>query len=516
MVNVCDLIRDLTNMAMLCPKNSCDKHYNEDITAYCEECRQKICKLCKELHKEQGHNVKSLHQKAGEITLNLSTTIKTTYLPQHKKQHEEIQETQKINERLYNKAETAILERKEQLLEWLEKETKMQLCQCKKQYEETRVKLEELESKLSKTISEYNKYANFFENTAKTTSSFEIVNTAEELELKSKTISDTEFKGVKSFQYSFQSSKFSQKEFKNIFGSMIVPESDTMIMSEPKDISLDFKRKLKCKSRSKIVDVVLFSKTKAWVNAEGADSIYQGDVTSSSVTEDMIPLNEGSEIEGITITKQNDIILSDYKFRCLWKWSNETNTTFKLHSWKDLHPYGLCSTSNNSILICLNERDPFDEVNKQTMKSKRSITEVSFKGQEAQEVDRITSQLNFPIRVAESKGDIAIVDRFYPEDQGCIVIASHGGKEKKVYKGQNLRHPFDPMYITYDNNCRLLVCDCQNSAIHMLDKNGDFVRFLLRDARLKPFSFSMYDDSMWVGTDEGIICVYALKFVDET
>ena len=502
---------------MLCPKNSCDKHYNKDITEYCEECRQKICKLCKELHEEQGHNVKSLHQKAAEITLNLSTTIKTTYLPQHTKQQREIQKTQKINERLYHEAKTAIWERKDQLLKWLEEETKMQLRQCEQQYREARDKLMNLEEKLSKTISEYNKYANFFENTASTTSSFGIVETAEELESKLKNTSDKEFEGVKLAQYFFQSSELHKKEFKNLFGSMKIDEGN-ITPTQPKHFALDLIDMLKCQSNlnANIVDVIPTSKTSAWINVQGAESIDHMDTTTKSVTKTIkLPKVYDHEIDGIAITRHEDVIMSHYKTKCLWKWSKETNGISILYS-NGLYPYGLCSTSNDSVLVCLNETDPHDDVNKWTPKSKRIIAEVDYNGHKIKELDGATLQLKFPIRVAQSpSGDIAVVDHFLSDDC-CVMVASYDGKVKSVYKGQEMECPFDPMYISYDQDCRLLVCDYQSSAIHMLDKNGDFLKFLLKNAGLNPFSFSIYEDRMWVGTDSGIVCVYALNSIDKT
>lgn len=98
-------------------------------------------------------------------------------------------------------------------------------------------------------------------------------------------------------------------------------------------------------------------------------------------------------------------------------------------------------------------------------------------------------------------------------DSGTVVVTEYGGRHRFTYA----IHPFGsklvPLGICTDALSNILVCDGMNSTVQMLNKDGQFLSYLLirPPGTFRPCSLS-YDINthrLWVGSyNNKKVCVY--------
>nr|XP_034309427.1 uncharacterized protein LOC109618689 [Crassostrea gigas] len=98
-------------------------------------------------------------------------------------------------------------------------------------------------------------------------------------------------------------------------------------------------------------------------------------------------------------------------------------------------------------------------------------------------------------------------DAYYDDWSGAVVVTERGGRHRFSYTG------LDPYGICTDALSHILVCDRGTKTVQMLDKDGQFLSYLLIESEEigKPYSLS-YDVNthrLWVGSDDNNkVCVY--------
>jgi hypothetical protein len=97
-----------------------------------------------------------------------------------------------------------------------------------------------------------------------------------------------------------------------------------------------------------------------------------------------------------------------------------------------------------------------------------------------------------------NNGDVCASD----ESAGTVVVVNKSGRVRFRYDGAPARRkkPFDPRHIVTDSMSQILVADCNNDCIHILDQNGEFVRCIDNCGLVKPFGLSVDNkERLWVG-----------------
>lgn len=176
-----------------------------------------------------------------------------------------------------------------------------------------------------------------------------------------------------------------------------------------------------------------------------------------------------------------------------------------------LFPSGLAQTESGDFLVCGMEKlgDGF-----KTGESKGSVLRVtSFGRVERFDKERQVTVFNRPIRIAvNANKDICVSD--WSKGNDHVVALTSDGKMKWRYYGPKtleLSDKFVPNSIACDKYCQILVADSHNRAIHLVDKDGRFIKLLLteEDGIGEPWSVAVDKEGfLWVGDTDGTVKVF--------
>ncbi|XP_061167217.1 uncharacterized protein LOC133176062 [Saccostrea echinata] len=153
--------------------------------------------------------------------------------------------------------------------------------------------------------------------------------------------------------------------------------------------------------------------------------------------------------------------------------------------------------------------------NKSTTKWTGRVTRYNNNGHRIQTIPCMTkknSQVDYrtPFCITENcNRDIIVSDI----DLGAVVVVDHLGQNRFSYKGHQSESQLLPRGVCTDALSNILVCDDNTSAIQMIDKDGQFLSFLLTKEQLTGTPHTLSIDKkthlLWIGSsDNNVLSVY--------
>ena len=184
------------------------------------------------------------------------------------------------------------------------------------------------------------------------------------------------------------------------------------------------------------------------------------------------------------LSPQGDILLSFQVNKCIMAISpdKKVRTLFKLQ-WE---PYGLCCLHTGDIAV--------------TFYWEGRLVIYSMSGKVIKEIAK--KLFTYPYRVAQSK----VNSDLYISDCGAakVVALDKDYRVRYEYTGQHDRGSFTPVGLCTDNTGCILITDSDNHRVHILDRDGRFLQFLLTEEQglWKPLSVDVDSEgNAWVGED---------------
>nr|XP_022309753.1 uncharacterized protein LOC111115348 [Crassostrea virginica] len=217
-------------------------------------------------------------------------------------------------------------------------------------------------------------------------------------------------------------------------------------------------------------DVICLSDEEILVRCGGSIRklyLLQGELVKS------VQIRSGDWIEGIAVTRSGDLVCTDYAKRSInLLINNQVQTLIRLQGWI---PRNICVASSGDFLVFLvKDTDAIiDEVYEPRVARYSGSTEK----QSIQLDDQGKLLYLSGSNIIENRNlDICVVDW----KLRSVTVVNSAGKLRFKYRNPPFatKKLFSPCGITTDSQSRILVTDCDNHSIHIVDQDGQFLQLI--------------------------------------
>ncbi|XP_056004035.1 tripartite motif-containing protein 45-like [Ostrea edulis] len=452
----------------------CPKHANELCKHHCEKCGIPVCITCISSGKHKGHKISEFLEKLSSKTQSLHKDLEeleTRIYPRYEEMASDVQTEKAEIETNYGKLTTFA----EQRGEILHREITAILNQRKSAIQEMK----------NKHLSTLNK--NTEEITQKMAELKQIISDLKSI-LKSNDVSltstyksrNSEFRTlppkVRATLPSFTPQKINKDQLNEMFGclsplSINTQHGDTMksaeaVSSPPVKPLLDDP----CLTAAidtgycNLFSVSCLSEDQVWARGENKTMKL---LNPQSKLLTSIQTKSGNYPTDIAVTRDGYLVYTDYSNNTVNLIKNKKiRTVITLQGWRPLY---VCCTAGNDLLVTM---DSYDGEQSKVVRYSGSTEKQSI-----QFDDQGRPLYSSGGYISENRNlDICVADCV----ASAVVVVNQSGKLRFRYTGHpsNTWQSFNPFGITTDSQSHILTAEFNNDCIHILDQDGQFLRYI--------------------------------------
>ena len=287
----------------------------------------------------------------------------------------------------------------------------------------------------------------------------------------------------------------------------------------PKQPEVRFKAILKftCEGSGPVTCVSAARSGQAWV-CRGNDRHLMHLYHRNGFKKETRTLN--TKVEDIAVRQDKSVFIVPYQSQMIKRVSTAGKLT-DFYSSLELATSGICATSRSEILITTKPVE-ISQKKRPRARARPSVMRLTQTGEIIWDIkNKGADPFVKPGRLNVSKnGDICVIDGETSREH--VVILTPDGKLRGKYYGVKdpiLARAFDPKDVCYDKNGFIYVADLVNSAVHVLDKQGNFHHFLFtsKDGIQYPSALACDTDGfVWSGCATGYVFIFDVNHLEQS
>nr|XP_034307563.1 tripartite motif-containing protein 2-like [Crassostrea gigas] len=187
----------------------------------------------------------------------------------------------------------------------------------------------------------------------------------------------------------------------------------------------------------------------------------------------LVQTKSGNVPSDIAVTRSGDLVYTDKKDKTFnMVKGNHIEEVVRLKEWK---PLSVCKTVSNDLLVSMEKND--EKQSRVVRYSGKTEIQCIQNGGGAWRLYSSGGPFAYFKQITENGNlDICVADG----GAGGVVVVDQAGKFRFKYTGPSfpLKEAFVPLGITTDSQCQILTVDLLNFRIHILDQDGNFIRYI--------------------------------------
>ncbi|XP_055999415.1 uncharacterized protein LOC130047834 [Ostrea edulis] len=456
----------------------CPDHADKHCEIYCEKCDVPVCSTCVTSGKHKGHDISDVLEKLSAKTESLQKDLEeleTRIYPRYEKMVSNVQSEKAELETNYGKLTTAA----DQQGEVLHREITAIVNQRKSAIAEMKTKhldaLDKNTEEITQKMAELKQIMSDLKSILKS-NDVSLTSTYKSRNSEFRTVPPT----VRVTLPSFSPQKINKDQLNEMFGSMSplsfnTEHGDTMksaeaVSSPPVKPLLDEPRVTATIDTGyiELYNVSCLSEDQVWTCSLNNKTMKLLNLQSELLTS--IQTKSGNEPLDIAVTRDGDLVYTDNSNNTVNLIKNkQIQTVITLQGWR---PLSVCCTAGNDLLVTMysGDRKPSKVVRYSGSTEKQSI-QFDDQGRPL-----YSSGPSYKYLSENRNLDICVADC----EASAVVVVNQSGKLRFRYTGHpsNTKQSFYPFGITTDSQSHILTAEYHNHRIHILDQDGQFLRYI--------------------------------------
>ncbi|KAK3103690.1 hypothetical protein FSP39_021068 [Pinctada imbricata] len=477
---------------MVVADKMCDEHCDELLDMFCRDCGKAICEACIKLY-HLDHDwcklsklISEFHGHAAEkavlirenqifgLRRNL-TTILTLKNENAQKNFEDI---------------SGIIKKKERIIDAVNQISDRLIKKCEKDYTRIDEKLREYENDLLRRLQDCEDIAHAYEKSSDLISGYQFILMEQRLKSHNSFIPPMDFSKERDLA-NFVNCSLDYDKVEQMFGK--VEKKDNSILPTK---TVNVQQARQGSDKRMLYTMFPLADNQAWSNVQNVKQnmlitnlMNLLELTDACVDADCVSF--------VSLDNGDQIFVRMLDMRvCKMGADGVLN---ELRSTYPLSPTGVSRGAESGILVSLLDKGLPVSV----PPTGGALLHLSEDGALLRKYDVDIEKTRFfpyPFKVVQNNNlDLCVVD-YLRNDQTQLRVLTYDGEFKFEYNGRNLGKKLDISGICCDNRCRIILSDCRNHVVHLVNSEGVFLRFLLSrvDGMEYPLTPVIYRNTLWV------------------